>query len=51
MQNHPAGITALAAGALVIVAQKIGVELTATEAGVFVALAAAIVSKFTPRNL
>lgn len=49
--NHPTGITALAASALVIVAQKIGVDLTPEQAGIFVALAAAIVSYFTPRNV
>lgn len=49
--QHPAGLTALIAGALVIVAQKLGVDLTAEEAGIFVALAAAIVSRFTPRNV
>ncbi len=51
MNKRPTGITALAAAALVIVAQKAGVDLTAEEAGVFVALAAALVSYFKPREV
>lgn len=50
-QNHPTGITALAASALTIIAAKLGLDLTAQEAAVFVGLAAAIVSYFSPRNV
>lgn len=49
-RNHPTGLTALATSALVIVASKLGVELTAEEAAIFVGLVSALVSVFTPRN-
>lgn len=39
-RQHPTGLTALAASAAVIVAAKLGVELTAEEAAVFVGLLA-----------
>jgi len=48
-KNHPTGITALVTAAIVIVAQKLDLDLTAEEAAVFVGLAAAIVSWATPR--
>lgn len=49
-RRHPTGLTALATSATVIVAAKLGVDLTAEEAAIFVGLAAAIVSTFTPRT-
>lgn len=49
LANHPTGLTALATSALVIVAAKLGVDLTAEEAVVFVGLISAAVSYFTPR--
>lgn len=49
MSNHPTGLVALAASALVIIAGKVGLDLSPEEAVIFVGLAAAIVSKFTPR--
>lgn len=48
--NHPAGITALLAGAIVIVAGKCGLDLSTEEAATFAALAVAIVSYFSPRK-
>lgn len=47
--NHPAGLTALGTSALVIVAAKAGLELTAEEAAIFVGLISAFVSWLTPR--
>lgn len=47
--NHPTGLTALATSALVIVASKLGLELTAVEAGVFIGLLTAIASALSPR--
>ena len=49
-QKHPAGLTALATTALVMLAQRLDVELSADEAAVIVGLAAAVVSLFTPRT-
>ena len=50
-RQHPTGLVALGTSALVIVAAKLGLDLTAEEAAVFVGLAAALVSKFTPREV
>lgn len=47
--QHPTGITALATAAVVIVCEKAGVDLDAEEAAIFIGLAAAVVSYFTPR--
>ena len=51
MKQRPAGITGLAAAALVILASKFDVELTTEESAVFVSLAVAVVSYFSPRNV
>lgn len=48
--NHPTGITAVVASALVIVAGKAGVELSVEEAATLIAAVTAIVSVFTPRH-
>jgi hypothetical protein len=47
--KRPAGLTALATSALVIVAGWVGLELTAEEAVVFVGLLTGIASYFSPR--
>jgi hypothetical protein len=49
-KKNPAGLTGLATSALVIVAAKCGLDLSAEEAGVFVGLAVGAVSYFTPRD-
>lgn len=49
VRQHPAGLTTLAASAVVIVAAKAGLELTAEEAAVFVGLIGGVVSWLTPR--
>lgn len=51
VKQHPAGVSAALAGALVVVARKFGVEFTADEAGILVAAVAAVVSVFHPRNV
>lgn len=49
-KQNPTGLTALATSALVIVAYKLHVDLSALEAGVFIGLASGLVSYFTPRH-
>lgn len=49
-RQHPAGLSALAATGLVLLAARFQVELSGEEAAVLVGLVAGLVSKFTPRN-
>lgn len=47
--NHPAGLTGLLTTVVIIIAGKLGVELTAEEGAIFVGALVSIVSLFTPR--
>lgn len=49
MNRHPTGISTVAVSAVLLIAKRIGVELSTEEALVIVGLVAGVVSKFTPR--
>lgn len=50
LRQHPTGIAGVVAPALVVIAYKLGVELTVAEAAILIAPVVALVSYFTPRN-
>lgn len=50
-KQHPTGIAALAASAVILAARRFHVEVTPDEAAVLVGLVAAVVSFRTPRNV
>lgn len=49
-RDHPTGLTGLGVSAVLLIAVRLHVDLTATEATTIVGLAVALVSKFTPRH-
>lgn len=49
-RQHPTGLAALAASAVILVAARFRVEITGEEAAVLVGLVAGVVSHFTPRT-
>lgn len=49
-QQHPTGLSALATSALVMLAKRLGVDLSVEEAVTIVGLVTALVSIFTPRQ-
>lgn len=48
-KNHPTGLTGVVTSALVVIASKLGVELTAVEASIIIGAVVAVVSYLTPR--
>lgn len=49
VQQHPTGLLTLAASAVILVAARFHVEISAEEASVFIGLVAGVASYFTPR--